>query len=179
MEMQIKRIVWSQFDAALETLKRAIDACPDEVWSDDKKPAWKERDVVGYWYLAFHTIFWLDFYMSDPAELGDDPEASFKAHPPFDEREFSYDGLLPERAYTRLELLTYLDYTWSKAKARLQAIDHTSPSVRKNLGAIELMLYNMRHIQHHAAQMNLVLRQKTGGAPGWVGKGKRAWGEGV
>jgi uncharacterized damage-inducible protein DinB len=36
----------------------------------------------------------------------------------------------------------------------------------------ELLLYNMRHVQHHAAQLNLILRQKTESAPGWVARAK-------
>jgi hypothetical protein len=30
------------------------------------------------------------------------------------------------------------------------------------------LLYNMRHVQHHAAQLNLILRQTIDSAPGWV-----------
>jgi len=29
----------------------------------------------------------------------------------------------------------------------------------------------MRHVQHHAAQLNMLLRQKTDSAPDWVSKG--------
>jgi len=36
------------------------------------------------------------------------------------------------------------------------------------LSFAELLLYNMRHVQHHAAQLNLILRQKVDSAPGWV-----------
>jgi hypothetical protein len=32
----------------------------------------------------------------------------------------------------------------------------------------ELLLYSMRHVQHHAAQLNLLLRQRTDSAPGWI-----------
>lgn len=32
----------------------------------------------------------------------------------------------------------------------------------------ELLLYNMRHVQGHAAQLNLLLGQKMGSAPDWV-----------
>jgi hypothetical protein len=40
---------------------------------------------------------------------------------------------------------------------------------------VEALLYNMRHVQHHAAQLNLLLRQVTGEeAPRWV---KRAQGD--
>ena len=37
-------------------LGNAIDACPDELWRD------KSRDPQ-FWYLAFHTLFYLDLYL--------------------------------------------------------------------------------------------------------------------
>jgi uncharacterized damage-inducible protein DinB len=32
----------------------------------------------------------------------------------------------------------------------------------------EIALYNLRHVQHHTGQINLLLRQNTGNAPEWV-----------
>ena len=32
----------------------------------------------------------------------------------------------------------------------------------------ELLLYGMRHVQHHAGQLNLLLRQSVGAEPLWV-----------
>jgi len=32
------------------------------------------------------------------------------------------------------------------------------------------LLYTMRHVQEHAAELNMLLGQKTGSAPGWVGQ---------
>ncbi|MCG6959980.1 DinB family protein, partial [bacterium BMS3Abin03] len=37
-----------------------------------------------------------------------------------------------------------------------------------DLNIMELLLYNMRHVQHHTAQLNLLLRQKMDSAPRWV-----------
>ncbi len=37
---------------------------------------------------------------------------------------------------------------------------------------VEMILYNIRHVQHHAAQLNLLLRQKTGSATPWVSKAR-------
>jgi len=37
-----------------------------------------------------------------------------------------------------------------------------------DVSVAELMLYNLRHVQHHAAQLNLVLRQTIDSAPAWV-----------
>jgi uncharacterized damage-inducible protein DinB len=39
-----------------------------------------------------------------------------------------------------------------------------------DLSVAETLLYNMRHVQHHAGQLNLILRQKIDSAPRWVRK---------
>lgn len=36
----------------------------------------------------------------------------------------------------------------------------------------ELLLYDLRHVQHHAAQLNPILRQAVDAAPGWVARAK-------
>jgi len=35
---------------------------------------------------------------------------------------------------------------------------------------LELLIYNLRHVQHHAAQLNLILRQDIDAAPEWVSR---------
>jgi hypothetical protein len=42
----------------------------------------------------------------------------------------------------------------------------------------ELFLYNLRHVQHGAAQLNLILRQAIDSAPRWVARTKSASGSG-
>ena len=59
-----KEVIWHQFGAALDMLENAIRKCPDSVWSDTtKRPAWVHDGVVGYWYVAFHTLFFLDSWL--------------------------------------------------------------------------------------------------------------------
>lgn len=33
---------------------------------------------------------------------------------------------------------------------------------------LDILFYNLRHVQHHAAQLNLLLRQKINNAPDYV-----------
>jgi uncharacterized damage-inducible protein DinB len=35
-----------------------------------------------------------------------------------------------------------------------------------------MLLYNLRHLQHHVAQLNLMMRQTASKAPGWVAKAR-------
>ena len=148
-----KAAIWSQFGAALDMLENAIRACPDGLWSDpSKKPQWRSRDVVGFWYVVFHTIFFLDFYMSDSA-------AAFLPPAPFTLDELDPAGLLPDRPYTKEELLKYLDYSRAKARAVFDKLTGER---------VELLLSQMRHLQHHAGQLHLLLRQNIDSAPRWV-----------
>ena len=163
MDDACKKIIWQQFGAAIGALEKAIEACPDERWSDrSKQPE--------FWYLAFHTLFWLDFYLSQPVD-------EFAPPSPFDLEELDPSGKLPPRAYTKDELLIYLAYGRDKCRAAIQKMTDARAETRYQFGRVdmttaELLLYNMRHVQHHAAQLNLILRQTIDSAPGWVFRAK-------
>jgi hypothetical protein len=166
MDTYWKTILWQQFGAAIDMLENAIRACPEHLWSDpSKRPEWTSNGVVGFWYLAYHALFFLDFYLSDSAE-------GFTPPAPFSLDELHPAGLLPERPYTKDELLTYLEHGRNKCRFRIAAL--TDERARQRCGfarpdvtVAELLLYNMRHVQHHAAQLNLLLRQTIGSAPRW------------
>ena len=160
-----KSVLRRQFGAAIDMLENAIRACPDHVWSDPtKKPEWPTNDIVGFWYLAYHSLFFLDFYLSDSME-------DFGPPAPFNRDEFDPAGLLPEKPYSKEVLLGYLDYGRRKCNAVVEGLTDEKArqlsSIRpeQKLTVAERLLVNMRHVQHHAAQLNLVLRQKTGNAP--------------
>ena len=164
-----KTILWKQFGAAIDMFENAMRACPNEVWSDRTKvPQWVSNNVVGFWYVAFHTLFFLDFYLSDSSD-------GFAPPAPFTLDEMDPAGLLPEQPYTKDELMTYLDHGRKKCRAAIGAL--TDEKARQRCGfecpdisVAELLLYNMRHVQHHTAQLNLILRQAVASAPRWVSR---------
>lgn len=158
-----RAVIWQQFGAAIDMLENALLACPEGLWSDrSRRPE--------YWYVVFHTLFFLDFYLSGSAE-------GFAPPAPFTLDELDPAGLLPERPYTKTELHNYLEHGRRKCWAAIDALtDEKAPQrcgfERPDVSVAELFLYNMRHVQHHAAQLNLILRQQTDSAPGWVSKTK-------
>jgi len=162
MEATWKRIVWQQFGAAIDMLENAIIACPEKLWSD-------RSQNPEFWYVAYHTLFWLDFYSSESSE-------GFSPPSPYTLDEMDPAGLIPERPYTKEELRAYLEHGRRKCRAAIEALTDEGVSrlseVRPSATVAELILYNMRHVQHHAAQLNLILRQKTDSAPRWVAKAK-------
>ena len=154
--------LWEQFGAAMDMLANAITLCPEDLWNRHPR----------FHYLAYHTIFFADYYLSDtPMEKDYQPPA------PFTKSEFG-DNTPPPRIYLQSELLTFLAEVRSKLRSQLAArsIDNLLArrfvSEYKDMNLFELLLYNMRHVQHHAAQLNLLLRQEIGDAPRWVSRTK-------
>ncbi len=163
MDNILKEIIWNQFGAAIDMLENALVACPREIWGE-------RLELSEFWYLIYHTLFWLDFYLSGSAE-------EFVPPVPFSLSELDPEGLLPERVYSKEELKSYLEHGRKKCQATIKALTDKKSHQHFKFGSIdlsytELLLYNMRHVQHHAAQLNLILRQKIDSAPRWVRQAK-------
>jgi hypothetical protein len=169
--------VWRQFGAAIDTLGDAIQACPESQW---RESLWQEPPdsplppgFAEFWYLAYHTMFWLDLYLFGSGE-------GFVPRPPFTDAELDPAGKLPEKPYTQEELLEYVSYVRRKCEGTLTSMTEEDalrpcafPWTRgKPVSYVELQLYNLRHVQEHAAQLNMFLGQRRpGSAPRWVARG--------
>ena len=42
------------------------------------------------------------------------------------------------------------------------------PSIVVDYSVLDILFYNFRHVQHHVAQLNFILRQEMDQAPDWV-----------
>ena len=160
-----RTIIWQQFGAAIDMLDDALGACPDELW---REPVWDDPsdlpEYTQFWFVLYHSLFWLDLYLSG-SEEGFAPPAPFKR------------GQLPEKPYTKGELQTYLDACRQKCQATMETLTGEAAQRRcrfewGEISFAELQLYNMRHVQEHAAQLSLVLGQKGISAPDWVVKAR-------
>jgi hypothetical protein len=161
MDATSRAVLWGQFGAAIDMLENAIRSCPEELWADrTRQPE--------FWYLAYHTLFFLDFYLADAAE-------GFAPPAPFTLSELDFAGVLPDRVYQKEELLAFLEYGRNKARARIETLTPELAARRCNYGwfeptRLEALFYSMRHVQHHAAQLNLLLRQAAIDPPRWVAR---------
>ena len=161
MNSETKKIIWSQFGAAIDMLENAITACPENIWGN-------RIDYYEFWYITYHTLFYLDFYSSN-SEKGFMPPEPFTLHE-LDER-----GLLPDRIYTKQELLNYLAHGKEKCRDRIASLTEEHANKRcgfdwLDLSFGEVLLYNMRHVQHHAAQLNFMISRAASSASRWVKK---------
>ena len=90
MDAYLKTGIWMQFGAVIDYLAETIEACPDKLWTaalwltPDTKP-----EFAQFWYVAYHSLFWLDLYLTGAEE-------GFVPPPPFTLIEQDEQGPLPE-----------------------------------------------------------------------------------
>jgi hypothetical protein len=159
MENKLKEYVFAQFGASIDMLENAIDFCPSEMWN-------KNKGFSDFWYIAYHAIFIIDFYLTDSPE-------KFTPFKNFGITELDPEGILPDKTFTKEELKDYIKHCREKCKTTIKNLNEDSLNIDYEFGTLklnffELILYNMRHAQHHTAQLNLILRQQVDSAPKWV-----------
>jgi hypothetical protein len=164
----LKELLTHQYQASLSALNLAIARCPDALWNQPVAN-WK------YCQAAFHVVFFADVYLQpsdDVALLQNQPfhiqqKGDFRD---YEEMEDRPQVLLYEKPF----VLSYLQHVRDKARETI-ALESESvlagPSGfdRRKCSRAELHVYNIRHIQHHAAQLSLCLRQGSQINIPWVG----------
>lgn len=156
MEELLSHTVSNQMGAAMDMLQQVITRYPDENWPSS----------VDFNRLSFHTLFFLDYYLTEVP-------ASFVPPAPFTESEF--DDIPPPEVYSKTQLLDYLTYCRVKAAGMIADLDNGKAAKRwinqsgsMNYSFIEILLYNIRHLQHHTAQLIMLLRQRYNIGTEWV-----------
>ena len=162
-------VIGRQFAAAIQMLRSAVEACPDDLWDE-------RAYGTPFWHLAYHALFYTDFYLSDNAKT-------------FHPREFHVDNAnflpgdyqqqggvvtTPRTAFTRTQLLDYADHCLRKTDETFKTLTDERalercgfPWYKLNVG--EFLLNNLRHTQHHTGQLIVLLRRHAGIGIDWLG----------
>lgn len=166
----VKHLIVSQFEASLCTVGHCVARCSDELWN---------APVAKYPFcqVAFHTLFFTDYYLCKDEEPSSMRQQPFHLdNPAFfgDYEQLEYRE--PVSLYKKPQILEYLNFCREKAVATVAAesqADLEAPAkfVRRKCTRAELHVYNMRHIQHHAAQLILRLRLDSDVDIPWIDSG--------
>lgn len=159
--MDPKQTIKSQYYAALEMLKQAVDACPESLW-----------DAPGYaspfWHIAYHALFYVHLYLQ-PTE---------KDFVPWEKQQDGYTSLSSSREeegepYSKEDVLAYLALCREQVEEQVTAMNLEAASgfYWLPVDKLELQFYNIRHLQQHTGE--LYERLGTAGGPelDWVSTG--------
>jgi hypothetical protein len=167
--------LWKQMGATIDMFDNALAACTGELWTGrlwadadpDSPPRYGE-----VWTVVTHAVRWLERYLLAVDESEFPTLASSTALTAFPEGgepqtvQAVRDFLADLRAHARTHLTGLTD---EEALRTIAAYEWIGP---EPLPYLELQIYNIRHLQEHAAQIALFLGEH--GVPGekldWVGR---------
>ncbi len=157
MLASLKTALWNQMGASIDMLIHTLSYSPTDYWQTDSR----------FYYMAFHSCLFLDYYSTFPPSHFA-PPLSFAPTEAAQRPVGAIDDLIPDRLYSRQELLNYLFHSREKCESLIQGLTAEKLLDRFTEGdeegdmdypILEILLYNLRHTQHHVAQLNLMIRQ--------------------
>lgn len=160
MSTFIQAELWKQFGAALDMLSESISTCSDLIWETD----------IRFSKMVYHSLFFLDYYLTKEPIGFTQPEnftySEFEEAPEF-------------IIFTKKELLIYLKHCKEKGGNFIFSLEEDQMKTRwinesktMDFSMLEILLYNLRHVQHHVGQLNLLLRETCQNAPEWIFRAK-------
>lgn len=163
--MDIKPALKRQYHAALQTLRQTIEKCPADLWTADRYP-------TPFWQVAYHALFFTHLYLQQN-------EAAFTPWEHHRE-EYQFLGELPwpphdppkiGEPYTQAKIMDY----WRVCDAMIDGVIDGLDLETADCGfwwygipKLDHEIMNIRHTQHHAAQLDDRLRA-AGVEIDWVG----------
>jgi len=149
-------VLKSQYHAALAMLRDAIEQCPDAEWlSRDHKNA--------FWQVAYHVLFFAHLYLQQN-------ETTFVL---WSQHHGDDDGTRGE-PYSKAQVLEYWSFVDHAVDGAVDLLDLESPESGFSwytMSKLEHQLVNIRHVQHHSAQLADRLRSAADIGITWVGSG--------
>ena len=155
----------SLYEAGIAMIESAVRACPEALWAAGAP----ERS---FWYTVFHVLFWTDVYLLGRYE-------DYAPPAPFTRDEMDPAGLYPSEPYAKETLLAFAAHCRAHVRSCFAALTDAQAAARcaierHDCSVAEMHLYNLRHVQHHAGQLQLLLRQGAVTPPRWIGRGRDA-----
>jgi hypothetical protein len=167
------------FDDAIDVLEAGLRTCPDDLWEkslwevkrtdawiwppkDEPEPGRTDATIQVFsalWMVAYHCLFYLDFYVTTDMESFETPEYIRGGVEEDPINEFGA-ARFPDHVYPRELLLRYLDHGRARAREVIASLADEDlakrcprhhPHAGKTLA--QLLDVNLEHIREHGGQI--------------------------
>jgi hypothetical protein len=163
----LRRVLKSQYRAAVGMLREAIERCPDDLWTATTYPN-------PFWRVAYHALYYTHLYLHPS-------DADFKARRKAGE-EYRYMAGLPSPSqrrknaepFSKADVLEYATFCLAVIGPAVDCLDLDAPKSGfwwYRMSKLEHQIVNIRHAQHHAAQLIDRLATAGGAAFKWASAG--------
>lgn len=152
-------ILQRQLDPTLQMLENLVVLSPEEIWNNQK---------LKYWKHILHAITGIEFWFRNEGEEFHLPDFNKDITPDFDKESKDYP--------TQNELLTYIQEMMNKSQKYFNALSDErliEPcDTYKDITKADVILMQIRHIQHHIGYCNNILNTSNYKAVQWLGYGE-------
>ncbi len=159
-DKEVKSGLKSQYHASLEMLRRCINECSEELWTSNKM-------VNPYWRVVYHTLFFFRLYLFQHL----DDHKPWEFHKP-GSHNMSLDPDATEvTPYTRKEMIELVEHCKDLIDIKVDATNLSAEDCGFHwykVPKLEHMMVNLRHLQHHVAQLQDRLRNEENKGINWV-----------
>lgn len=153
-----QRCLIDQFGAALAMLEQCVERCPPAAW---------EAPVGNYpfWHVAYHVLFYTDLYLSPNEESFEAPSFQRENYELFGGKPWPpYEAVVADIPFDKPVIRGYVEICRRKASQSIAAetpesLDGPPGFSWYHIPRAEFYLNNLRHLQHHTAQLSLALRK--------------------
>jgi len=163
---RLRPLLKNQYHAALGMLKLGVERCPEGLWVD-RTPA------NPYWRIAYHALYFTHLYLQPNLESFRPWEHHQTGMHDLDDVPAENELLefleLPHRppqtgSYTKEQILAYWEVCAGMVDGGVDTLDLESAESGFSwypVSKLEHQIINIRHLQHHAAQLGDRLRNAT------------------
>lgn len=159
----------SQYRASLMMFREAIENCPDTLWA-------RGSDKNQTWQIAYHALYFVHLYAQPTLEdfipwSGQHGDSQNDDCLPGTPDSSSALPLIPI-AYTKDEVLAYVEYCQSSIGPWIDRLDLASPSSGFSwykISKLEHQLLNLRHVMQHTGQIMERVRSSADQGVRWRG----------
>ena len=137
----LKLVLTGQYHAAMDMLRWAIEACPEDIWVGGNPPR-------SFWRLAYHTLFFTHLYL----EVREADFQKWELHRDEVESDFERERL-DATPYTKEEILAYWQIVDDRIGPQIEKIDLNSQDCGipwYKIPKLDHVVMNLRHVQEHA-----------------------------
>lgn len=153
----------NQYRIALAMLRGVIAETAEDTWvyTDEVKEA--------AWHIAYHAVYYANIYCSPTeGQVKRWPRQSNDCHflgptpwPP-------HERFVPHESYSKADVIEFIDFVLAAIPEYLEHLEPEKPCWPHwyEQNQFEFHLNNLRHIQHHTAQL---VERNGGSSVGWIG----------
>jgi hypothetical protein len=163
---EIKKSYSRQIGAAFKMLENVINNANDTTWTS-------RLNNMPFWQICYHVLWYTDFYFHANQET-------------FRPQSFDMEGIKnywikpdsqmienQKHPISKKDMLFYCNYGRQKAQQFIDGIDVTyfttpSPFEWHGFPKIDIVDYNIRHLQHHIGQLDIILRREQDIGNPWI-----------